>query len=44
MLAKTTPDGYQTTPWLDTAEKLQSARQLANTVNTLKYMKLQQQL
>ena len=44
MLARATPDGYQTTSWLDTAEKLRSARQLANTVNTLKYMKLQQQL
>ena len=30
--------------WLDTAEKLRAARQLANTVNTLKYLKLQQQL
>ena len=44
MLARATPDGYQVMPWLDTAEKLQSARQLANTVNILKYMKLQQQL
>ena len=44
MLATATTDGYQITPWLDTTEKLRSARQLANTVNTLKYMKLQQQL
>ena len=41
MLVRTTPDGYQTTLWLDTTEKLRAARHL---VNTLKYMKLQQQL
>ena len=44
MLVRATPDGYQTTLWLDTADKLQSARQLISAVNTLKYMKLQQQL
>ena len=44
MLAKATPDGCQMMPWLDTAEKVRSARQLANAVNTLKYVKLQQQL
>jgi hypothetical protein len=30
--------------WLDTDEKIRSARQLTNTVNTLNYVKLQQQL
>ena len=44
MLAAAAPDGCQIMPWLDTAEKLQSARQLISAVNTLKYMKLQQQL
>ena len=44
MLAAAAPDGCQMMSWLDTAEKLRAARQLANTVNTLKYLKLQQQL
>ena len=44
MLVKATSDGCQMMSWLDTAEKLRAARQLANTVNTLKYLKLQQQL
>jgi hypothetical protein len=44
MLARAVPDGCQIVEWLDTDEKLRSARQLTNTVNTLNYVKLQQQL
>ena len=39
MLVRAIPDGLQIVQWLDTDEKLQSARQLTNTVNTLNYVK-----
>ena len=44
MLARAVPDGCQIVQWLDTDDKLRSARQLTNTVNTLNYVKLQQHL
>ena len=44
MLVRAGLDGYHIVQWLDTDEKLRCIRQLTNTVNTLNYVKLQQQL
>ena len=44
MLVRAVPDGCQIVQWLNTDEKLRSVRQLTNVVNTLIYVKSQQQL
>ena len=44
MLSRAVNDGEQIVQWLDTNEKLKSTRQLAQVVNMLCYLQLQQHL